>query len=561
MAPLDYLVMAVYCISILASGVIFSRTGANLRSFFAADGQAPWWLSGLSLYMSFFSAGAFVVWGGMAYEHGWVAITIQWTTSLGGFVTACFLAHRWKRTGVLTVGEFVRYRLGAGAQQFYTYAYTLFGVFTAGGLLYPVSKMVSVVSGLPLSACCIGLGVLITVYTAVGGLWAVLVTDTLQFVVLMAALLIAAPLALQDVGGLDAFLSGVPQDYFDFVHGPYTWLFVASYAVYHLYMLGGKWPYVQRYTSVPDERSARKVAILFGVLYIFNPILFFLPAMLYRAVDPNMTGLAVENAFILMARRVLPAGLIGLMLAAMLSSSASSANTMLNMLSAVFTQDICHNLIRRNSSERSLMVVARLSTFLFGAAMIGVALMVPHIGGLVEMILSIAAITGGATLLPPIWALLSKRISSSEAVWASVLALAVSLFFKLISPALFGLRLSRATEMTVGVGVPTAVLLAFELELRMRGTLSAGVARFEAHRAKSATFAAPSLQSRFGARVVAYSTLYIGACLLGLGWLASRGRLLVIGIAVAVLAGGALSVWLTCRSGSGKSESAGGGRL
>lgn len=545
MSLLDYIVMVVYWVSILASGVVFSRTGANMRSFFAADGQAPWWLSGLSLYMSFFSAGAFVVWGGMAYEHGWVAITIQWTTSLGGFLTAWFLAHRWKRTGVLTVGEFIRYRLGPAAHQFYTYAYTFFGVFTAAGLLYPVSKMVSVTSGLPLSVCCIALGAMITLYTAVGGLWAVLVTDTLQFVVLMAALLIVAPLALRDVGGIHEFLTKVPDDYWNLVHGPYTWLFVGSYAVYHLYMLGGKWPYVQRYTSVRDERAARKVAILFGVLYLFNPILFFLPAMLYRAVDPGLTGLQVEDAFILMARRVLPTGLIGLMLAAMLSSSASAANTMLNMLSAVFTQDIYHNLLHRQASERSLMIVARLSTFMFGALMIGVALIVPFIGGLVEMILSIAAITGGATFLPPIWALFSKRISATAVLSASVLALAISLFFKLVTPSLFGFGLNRAMEMTVGVGVPTLVLLAFELSLKARGVTSPGVKYFESHRLSLPKTEAATLQSRFGAKVVAYSILYIGTCLLMLGWLAPHGRLLVMSIAAGVLATGTLAAWLT----------------
>jgi hypothetical protein len=230
------------------------------------------------------------------------------------------------------------------------------------------------------------------------------------------------------------------------------------------------------------------------------------------------------------------------------------------MLSAVFTQDIYHNLIRRNASERSLMIVARLSTFLFGAAMIGVALMVPHIGGLVEMILSIAAITGGATLLPPIWALLSRRISSAHAIWASALALAVSLFFKLISPALFGFRLNRAMEMTVGVGVPTAVLLAFELVLRARGATSEGVARFAVHRGQLPPAAAPSLQSRFGARVVACSTVYIGVCLFLLGWFANHGRMLVTVIAAGVIAGGALALWLTYRDGSGKIGSTGGVR-
>ncbi len=549
MAALDYIVMVVYCVAIIAAGVVFSRTGANVKSFFAADGEAPWWLSGLSLYMSFFSAGAFVVWGGMAYEHGLVALNIQWTTSLGGFAIAIFIAHRWKRTGVITVGEYLRYRLGAPAQQFYTYAYTFFGVFTAGGLLYPVSKMVSVTSGLPLPVCCIALGAVITIYTAIGGLWAVLVTDTLQFVVLMAALLIAAPLALRTAGGIDALVATAPQGYFDLVHGPYNWLFVTTYALYHLYMLGGKWPYVQRYTSVPDERSARKVAALFGALYIFNPIIFFLPAMLYRTVDPHLTGLQVEDAFILMARRVMPTGLVGLMLAAMLSSSASAANTMLNMLSAVFTRDIYQNLIRRDASEHSSMIVARVSTCIFGALMVGVALLVPLLGGLVEMILSLAAITGGATLLPPIWALCSKRISAGAAIAASVAALAVSLFLKLLGPALLGLKLNRATEMAVGVGVPTIILIAIEVVLMMHGVISPGVARFEAHRAGLKPNAAgASVQSRFGAKVVSYSILFIGACLLVLGGLAPHSTMLVLAVGMTVLAVGATAAWMLRRA-------------
>lgn len=535
----DVIVLIVYSVSILIAGMIFSRTGKNMQSFFAADGQAPWWLSGLSLYMSFFSAGAFVVWGGIAYEHGWVAITIQWTTSLGGFAVAWLLARRWKRTGVLTVGEFVRYRLGAGAQQFYTYLYTLFGIFTAGGLLYPVSRMVSVTSGFSLSACCIVVGCIITAYTAVGGLWAVLVTDTLQFVVLMAGLTILLPLSLSDIGGFGRFLNRLPSGFFDLVHGEYDWWFIISYAIYHFYMLGGKWPYVQRYTSVPDERSARKVALLFGCLYIFNPILFFLPAMIYRAIDPSMSGIRAEDAFILMSRRVLPAGLMGLMLAAMLSSSASAANTILNMLAAVFTHDIYRNLLHRTAPERLLMMAARLSTVLFGAAMIGVALLVPRVGGLVELILSIAAITGGATLLPPIWALLSRRIGTKAAICASLAGLGVSLFFKFAAPLLFGVRLTRGIEMAVGVGVPTLVLAVFEIVAARRGATDPGVQRFLFHREGLRSRTATGGDQRFGARVVGWAVLYVGICLLLLSAFVPHNRILVSAVSIAVLAGGA----------------------
>ena len=85
---LDYFVIALFSLMILLVGLAFARQSKNMSSFFAAGGALPWWLSGLSLFMSFFSAGTFVVWGSIAYEHGWVAISIQWTMGLGGFLIA-----------------------------------------------------------------------------------------------------------------------------------------------------------------------------------------------------------------------------------------------------------------------------------------------------------------------------------------------------------------------------------------------------------------------------------------------------------------------------------------
>src|SRR3546814_4994177 len=84
MSSLDYWVVIVFSIGILVAGLALSDKRANMTSFFAAGGAVPWWMSGLSLYMSFFSAGTFVVWGSIAYEHGWVAVMIQWTMAIGG---------------------------------------------------------------------------------------------------------------------------------------------------------------------------------------------------------------------------------------------------------------------------------------------------------------------------------------------------------------------------------------------------------------------------------------------------------------------------------------------
>jgi solute:Na+ symporter, SSS family len=78
MSTLDYVVIIFFTLGVLAAGMSFSKSGKNLKTFFAGGGAVPWWINGLSLFMSFFSAGTFVAWGSLAYIHGMVSISIQW---------------------------------------------------------------------------------------------------------------------------------------------------------------------------------------------------------------------------------------------------------------------------------------------------------------------------------------------------------------------------------------------------------------------------------------------------------------------------------------------------
>ncbi|MEM1357985.1 MAG: sodium transporter, partial [Bacteroidota bacterium] len=187
MDQLDYYIIILFSLLVVAVGLSFSRSGGDMKSFFAAGGAVPWGISGLSLFMSFFSAGTFVVWGSVAYQLGMVSVTIQWMMCIGGLLVGLFIAGVWRKTGVLTAAEFIRHRLGTRAQNFYTYLILFLSLAYAGSYLYPVAKLVNVSTGLPITSSVVLLGVLIMLYTAVGGLWAVLITDVLQFVILTAA--------------------------------------------------------------------------------------------------------------------------------------------------------------------------------------------------------------------------------------------------------------------------------------------------------------------------------------------------------------------------------------
>ncbi|ALJ04501.1 sodium transporter [Pseudalgibacter alginicilyticus] len=462
MGTIDFGILIIFTILIFICGLSFSNSGKNMKSYFAAGGNLPWWMSGLSLFMSFFSAGTFVVWGSIAYNSGWVAVTIQLTMAIAGFIIGFFIAPKWRKTKALTAAEFITNRLGYSTQKVYTYLFLVISLFTTGAFLYPVAKIVEVSTGVPITMSIIVLGVLILIYTAVGGLWAVIVTDVLQFVVLTAAVLIVVPLSLDKIGGINNFVAKAPVDFFNLVNEEYSWGFIVAFGFYNLFFIAGNWAYVQRYTSVSTARDAKKVGWLFGALYLVSPIVWMLPPMIYRVLNPNLEGLANEGAYLLMCKEVLPVGMLGLILGGMVFATSSSVNTTLNISAGVLTNDVYKH-FKPNANANQLIKVAKLSTIILGLITIVVALLVPLLGGVVEFVLSLAAITGGAMFLPPLWAMFSSRQTGKTALFVTIIALSINSFFKFLAPQFLDITLSRTLEMSFGVGIPIVLLAITEL--------------------------------------------------------------------------------------------------
>ncbi|MBB5439968.1 SSS family transporter [Pedobacter sp. AK017] len=551
---IDTIVVVVFSIFIMLVGISFSKTGRNLKSFFAGGESVPWFIGGLSLFMSFFSAGTFVVWGAIAYQHGWVAVTIQWTMCIGALITGLYLAPRWKATGNLTAAEFIKARLGSNVQKSYIFIFTIVSVFIKGSVLYSVAKLVSGSLDYPLMQVTVVLGILMISYTAIGGLWAVMVTDILQFVVLTAAVLIILPMVFNEVGGVQGFIDKAPDDFFNLVHGEYTWGFIFAFAIYHIFYIGGNWTFVQRYTSVDSPKSASKVAYLFAGLYILSPVLWMLPPMAYRVINPALSGLDAENAYIMVCKQVLPAGLLGLMLTGMYFSTSASANTALNVVSAVFTNDIYKGSVNPDADDKKLMFVARASSWFFGLLMIVIALGVPYIGGIVEFTLSVGALTGGPLLLPPIWSLFSKRLSGKATIYITLISLSVNVVFKMIIPFIDGYKLSRANEMLVGVLLPFFMLLIYEI-VRRKTKVSQDYENYLVYKAdkKQAAVAIDDeelqmikKQNVFGLKMISFSLLFMSVLLLLLAFITSKGNGLVVTIAIVIMFG-AIIPWRASR--------------
>ncbi len=541
MSNVDLITILIFSIGVLLTGVAFSRTGKDMKSFFAGGGNVPWAMNGLSLFMGFFSAGTFVVWGSIAYSYGIVAVVIQLTMAVAGFVVGTWIAPRWQRTHTLTAATYISERLGVNVQKFYTYIFLIVSVFTTGSFLYPVAKIVEVSAGIPLTTSILLLGAFSMIYVSIGGLRGVVVTDVLQFVILFSAVIIVVPLSFDKVGGISTFLENIPEGFFEPVRGEYSWWFILAFCVYNSFFLGGNWAYVQRYTTVRSAADSRKVGWLFGSLYLVSAVLWMIPPMLYRVYDPSLAGLDNENAYLLMCKEAMPNGLLGLMLGGMIFATASSLNATLNISAGVFTNDIFKRLAPK-ASDRTLMRVARISTLGFGLLAVIVALLVKSMGGIVNVVISVAALTGVPIYLPVIWSLFSRRQNARTILGVTLVSLAVNLTFKFVTP-LFGLTLSRGAEMGVGAFVPVILLALTEIVLSGKGYEDPrySVYKHIAHKAEesdAAAIAAGKQANRFTRRVLGLSLALAGVLIAVLGLMADSAQYIPAGMGAIVLATG-----------------------
>lgn len=516
-----------------------------MLSFFAAGGAVPWWINSLSLFMGFVSASTFVVWGSIAYSSGWVAISIQWAMSIAGLAVGFLIAPKWHKTKSLTAAEYICHRFGIKTQKAYSYIYLFIMVFLKGVCLYAVAIILQVATGISLYWWVGLLGTIVVLYTTFGGLWAVVVTDVLQFIILLAAGLILLPLSFEKIGGISSFVNAIHSqqlsDFFNLSDHKYTISFLLGFLFYNIFYLGGQWSFIQRYTSVASPKESKKVGILFGLFYIASPVIWMLPPMIYRAINPGLVGIESEQAYMQMCKTVLPSGMLGLITISLIFATNSSVQGFLNISAGVITNDLFKN-IYPQSSEKLLMRVARLATFAMGAVVIIMGMLVPLMGGATNVILSVASITGGAMYFPLIWTLFSKKQNSYTVLGTTILALAISLAYKFIIPSITGNSLSRAAEMVMGVLVPVSIIAFFEIWLRLKNSPDTEFENYQRYLSVKADKAESPDQridsageNKFGKRMISIGILATGLIIGVLGLISPTGKIYVLGMAFLLL--------------------------
>ena len=421
LASTDYIILAGFFVVMLGIGIVYAGRMKNLSDFFSGGGQVPWWLAGISLYMTTFSAFTFVSYSAMAYQYGFVAVSIWWFSIPGCLLSAWFLAARWRRAATTSPVEYLETRYNGTIRQCFSWFGVPLIVADDALKLFVIGTMISASVGLASdsakTAAILGCGIIMLGYTLLGGLWAVMITDFIQFIVMAAAVLVLVPLAAAAAGGVSPVLSNLPEGFGNITNDKYTWPWLLSFSVILALTFATKWPYVQRYYAARSDKEARKVGYTVAALTVIAPPLLFWPAFAATQFIPEIAD--PNEIYPTICRMLLPVGLMGVVLAAMFSATMSMLSSDYNAVASVLTNDIIRRLFARNASDRSLLLIGRLATVAVGGAAMILAAALVYAQNLDELVNIMAKLF--SVLLPPVAlpmaaGLLTNRVSGPGAL-------------------------------------------------------------------------------------------------------------------------------------------------
>jgi solute:Na+ symporter, SSS family len=375
----DYVVIGLYAGLMLLVGLYVMRFNRSAAEYFRGGSRVPWLVAGLSCFMSGFSAWTFTGAAGVAYRAGIAATGLYIGNALSFLLGYFVFAQRWRRSRITTVMEYLSGRFNPATHQTFSWTTIIFQMFTSASMLYGLSLFVSSACGFPVTWTILGAGAIIIFYCVIGGLWAVVVTDFLQASILMPFCLVLVITSLARVGGITGLIHALPPEMKTLrVSGEFGWIYLVSWTIMVAFGYNTS-AMAQRYFSVDDENSARKVALLCCGLFFVGAFLWFIPPMAMRAIYPDLHALwpalanPSEGAYAVASLTLLPHGLIGVMLAAMFSSTMANLSAQFNLKSAILSKDLYQSLFRKNASDGELLVVGWIATFLVGASTTAIA--------------------------------------------------------------------------------------------------------------------------------------------------------------------------------------------
>ncbi|MFN1531861.1 sodium:solute symporter family transporter [Vibrio jasicida] len=412
---LNTLIVGIYFLFLIAIGWMFRTFTSTTSDYFRGGGNMLWWMVGATAFMTQFSAWTFTGAAGKAYTDGFAVATIFLANAFGYLMNYLYFAPKFRQLRVITPIDAIRMRFGRFNEQVFTWSGMPSSVISAGIWLNGLAIIASGIFGFDMTTTIWITGLVVLMMSVTGGSWAVIASDFMQMVIIMAVTVTCAVVAVVKGGGITEIIANFPvQENGSFVTGNnlnYLSIFGiwAVFIFLKQFSINNNMLNCHRYLAAKDSKNAKKAALLACVLMTVGVFIWFTPSWFIasQGVDlsvhyPDAGSKAGDFAYLYFVEKYMPAGMVGLLISAMFAATMSSMDSGLNRNSGIFVMNFYLPILRPNATEKELMIVSKITSTFFGIAIILIALFINSLKGLslFDTMMYVGALIGFPMTIP-----------------------------------------------------------------------------------------------------------------------------------------------------------------
>jgi SSS family solute:Na+ symporter len=426
---LDIGVFLVFVCFVVGTSLYKSRRKKETsEDYFLAGRTLFWYLIGFSLIASNISTEQFVGMSGQSAGHvGMAVASYEWVAAITLVFVALFFLPKFLKTGIFTIPEFLEYRYNPvprAIMAFYTVI--IYVAVTIAAVLYSGGLTLHTIFGIDLTTAVWIIGIIAAFYTTYGGLKAVVWADLIQGSALIIGGVLTMILGFIEVGGVSNFLQTnadrlhmiLPSDHIEI---PWTALVIGIW-IPNFYYWGFNQYIMQRTLGAKSLRQGQRGVIFAAGLKLLIPFIVVFPGIMALQLYKDQLSTA-DQAYPLLIKNLIPAGLKGFMFAAIFGAVMSSLDSMLNSASTIFTMDLYKRHFKKDASSKSLIKIGRIMTvvFVLVGCLIAPQLMDPKFKGIFHYIQDFQGFISPGILAAFVFGIIFKRAPPSAAITALIL--------------------------------------------------------------------------------------------------------------------------------------------
>jgi SSS family solute:Na+ symporter len=434
---LDYIIFFAFIIGVTAFGCSFYiKSGKDSGAFTAANGSLPTWVVGMSIFATFVSSISFLGLPGDAYAGNWNPFVFSLSIPIATLLAAKVFIPLYRGMNSVSAYHFMEVRFGYWARGYASVCYLLTQLARTGSILLLLALPLNRMFGWDIETIIIGTGVMTLIYTLLGGIAAVVWTDAIQGIILIAGAIACALILTFSMpeGPSQLFEIASANDKFSLggfglsLSEPTFWVVFIYGLFINMQNYGIDQNYVQRYMTTKSTKDAVKSTVFGGLLYIPVSLIFvYIGTALYAyyTARPELlpADTPADQVFPNFIVHGLPAGITGFVVAAILAAGMSTVATSINSAATVVLTDFVKRLSPKSLSDRMGMRTLYLTSFIVGVLGVGMGILMMKVNGVLDAWWKLASICSGGMLGLFLLAQLKKPVKK----WCGVTAVCAGL--------------------------------------------------------------------------------------------------------------------------------------